>query len=121
MQRLGEASEKEYPQYIGEIAKDYLSRDNIDKTFGIYKEKGLYYIGNKQATIIDNNIMIAGEIFKGTPGLWELLMSKIPDNSIYTSKDFDNYARLMLKTSALHHDNNPKSLYPKNSKSGKWD
>ena len=26
----------------------------------------------------------------------------------------------MLKTSALHRDNNPKSLYPKSSKSEKW-
>ena len=60
------------------------------------------------------------EIFKGTPGLWELLLSKSPNDNIYTRKNYDNYARLMLKTSALHRDNDPKSLYPKSSKSEKW-
>ena len=63
--------------------------------------------------------MIDDEIFKGTPGLWELLLSKSPNDNIYTRKDYENYARLMLKTSALR-DNNPKSLYPKGSKSEKW-
>ena len=28
--------------------------------------------------------------------------------------------RLMLKTNALHRNNDPKSLYPKNSKGDKW-
>ena len=49
----------------------------------MYK-KGLYYIGNKQAIIVDNNIMIGDEKFKGTPGLWELLMSKNPNDNIFT-------------------------------------
>ena len=64
--------------------------------------------------------MIDDEIFKGTPGLLELLLSKSPNDNIYTRKDYDNYARLMLKTNAIHRDNNPKCLYPKSSKSAKW-
>ena len=63
--------------------------------------------------------MIDDEIFQGSPGLWELLLSKSPNDNIYTRKDYDNYMRLMLKTSAVHRDNNPKSLYPKSSKSEK--
>ena len=85
MQRLGEASgealEKEEPQYIGEIARKYLNRPITDKVYGIYKKDGLYYIGNKQATIADNNIIIDDEKFKGTPDLWELIMSKRPDDN----------------------------------------
>ena len=77
-QTLGEASGKEKPLDFGEIAGEYLYRPDPDKTYGIYKKEGLYHIGNKQATIADNNIMIDDEIYKGTPGLWELLLSKRP-------------------------------------------
>ena len=45
-------------------------------------------------------------------------MSKNPQG--FNNEDCDNYARLMLKTSALHRDNDPKSLYPKSSRSDKW-
>ena len=49
-------------------------------------------------------------------------MSKNPQrfNNEFNNEDYDNYARLMLKTSALHRDNDPKSLYPKSSRSDKW-
>ena len=82
MQPLGE----EKSQSIGEIAKEYLGRSNPDETYGMYKKEGLYYIGNKHATIADNNIVINDEKFKGTPGLWELLMSKKPNDKIYMGK-----------------------------------
>ena len=35
-------------------------------------------------------------------------------------EDYDNYARLMLKTNALYRSNNSDSNYPKSSKSYKW-
>ena len=100
-QPLGEASGKEDPQYIGKIAKEYLNRPDPDEMFGIRKEEGLYYIGNKQATIVHNNNMIDDEKFKGTPGLWELIMSKRPNNNYYTYKDYENYEKLMLKTNSF--------------------
>ena len=84
------------------------------------EEEGLYFIGNKQVTIDDNTIMIDDEIFKGTHGLWELLMSKNPDDIIYTRKDYENYARMMLKTNILYRSNFPEGLYPKSSRSEKW-
>ena len=46
-------------------------------------------------------------------------MSKSPDDNIYMRKEYEKYKRLMLKTNALHRDN-PKSTYPKSSKSEKW-
>ena len=64
--------------------------------------------------------MVDGEEYKGTPGLWELIVSKNPDDNIYTYNDYDNYARLMLKTNAFHRDNNPDSNYPESSKGQKW-
>ena len=64
--------------------------------------------------------MVDDEGYEGMPGLWELIVSKNPDDNIYTYDDYDNYARLMLKTNTLHRDNNPDSNYPKSSKGQKW-
>ena len=110
---------------IGELAYKYLNEGEIplilrDKTFGIYKRKGLYYIGSKQATIVDNDIIIDNENFEGTPGLWELLISKQPGKGSFTGKDFDNYGKLMIETNALHRNHDPNSPYPRASDSQKW-
>ena len=114
----GEASGEARPIALGEIAKEYLKDPNRDKILGIRNVEGLYYIGNKQATIVDNNILIGDEKFKGTPGLWELLMSKNPNN--FTENDYDEYEKLMVKTNALHKDYNPNNPYPRSSRSDKW-
>ena len=71
-----EEEEEEDELLVGEIAEEYLKDPNRDTTFGIRNKEGLYYIGNKQATIVNNNIVVGDEKFKGTRGLWELLMSK---------------------------------------------
>ena len=114
----GEASGKEESLDFGEIAKEYLKDPDRDTTFGIRNEEGLYYIGNKQATIVNNNIIVDDEKFRGTPGVWELIMSKNPED--FTKEDYENYAKLMVKTNALYRDNNPKNSHPKSSRSDKW-
>ena len=118
IQPLGEASGEATPLSLGEIAEEYLKDPNRDTTFGIRNVEGLYYIGNKQATIVGNNILIGDEKFTGTPGLWELLMSKNPDN--FTENDYNEYEKLMVKTNALHKDYNPNNPYPRSSRSDKW-
>ena len=45
-------------------------------------------------------------------------MSKNPTD--YTDDDYDNNAKLMVKTNALYRDNNPDSNYPKSNKGQKW-
>ena len=115
-----EEDEEEKSLGLGEIAEEYLKDPNRDTTFGIYNKNGLYYIGNKQATIVNNNIMVDNEKFKSTRGLWELLMSKNPNTYYFDDNDYDNYAKLMVKTNALHKDYNPKNPYPKSSRGNKW-
>ena len=108
-------------QYFGEIAKEYVQTPppSRDKMFGIREKEGLYYyIGNKQATIADNNIITDNEKFKGTPGLWKLIMAKKPIG--FTDKDYSNYKRLMIKTNALRVGNKPDINKPRSSKSYKW-
>ena len=115
-----EEEEEDDEELIGEIAKDYLNMEFRDKKFGIRKEKGHHYIGNKHVIIKDNDIIITktGEKLEGTRGLWELIMSKSPQN--FTDMDYDNYKYLIIMSNVLHRGDNPKNTYPKSSGSYKW-
>ena len=123
MQPLGKATEEEEEEKLmglGEIAEEYLKRPNTDQIFGIRNEKGLSYIGNKQVIIVNNNIIVDDRKFKGTRGLWELLMSKNPNTLYVEDDDYNEYSKLMVKTNALHKDYNPKNPYPRSNRGTKW-
>ena len=115
-----EEEEEDDEKLIGEIAKDYLNMELRDKKFGIRKEKGHHYIGNKHVIIKNNDIIIpkTGEKLEGTRGLWELIMSKNPQN--FSDMDYDNYKYLIITSNVLHRSDNPKNPYPKASGSFKW-
>ena len=86
--------------------------------YGLYDKAGKFYIGNKLAIIVDNDLVVGRDDYEGTPGLWELIVSKEPKN--FTNEDYENYARLMVKTGALHRGNDPENKYPKSSAGYKW-
>ena len=117
-----EPIEGEDVQYIGDIASKYLkkfaTKDEADRTYGLYDKNKNFYIGNKLATIVDNDLFVGEDEYEGTPGLWELIFSKEP--KVFTSDDYENYAKLMVKSNALHAGNNPQSKKPKSSKGYKW-
>ena len=73
--------EGEDTQYIGgssgKVSKKFTTKGEADTTYGLYDGKSNFYIGNKPVVIIDDNIMVDGEEYEGTPGLWELIVSKI--------------------------------------------
>ena len=54
--------EEEKDVFIGDIAEQYLrklaSKSGTDKTFGLRDKDGMFYIGNKEAKIKENNIMV---------------------------------------------------------------
>ena len=108
--------------FVGDRAQSYLmeytTKADVDRTYGIHKRKDRFYIGNKPIVIKENNIVVENEEYEGTPGLWELIVYNEPKG--FTEEDYDNYARLMVKTSALHHGNNPGNNRPKSSKGYKW-
>ena len=110
--------EEEDEELIGEIAYEFLNKPYRDTTFGIRKEKDHHYIGNEHVIVKDNDILVSGERFEGTPGLWELITSKTPKD--YTEKDYDNYEDLLIMTDALHRNNDSSNPYPKASSSDKW-
>ena len=124
MQPTDEAPEKEATEdeeVVGELTATFLNRPNRDTNFGIRKECMHHYIGNKHVIIVNNDIILDGETIMGTPGLWELLTSKNPQN-YDKAEDYASYRYLMLKTNAIHKENDPNNLRAKgNYKGGKWE
>ena len=110
-----EEEEDEEDESVGEIAKKYLNKQYRDTTFGIRKEKGHHYIGNKHVIVDDNDIIIAkdGDRFEGTAGLWELITLREPVD--FDKKDKDEYERLMVKTNALYREYDPSNPRPRGS------
>ena len=129
MQPIGNEEEDEPEEdedgTIGEIAKKYLNipHEIRDTTFGVRKKGGHHYIGNKHVIIKDDNIIVDGEEFEGSPSLWELLMLKHPpllEKDYPFDYSYDDYERLMIQTNVLHRENDLYNLYPKGSKGYKW-
>ena len=94
------------------------TKKNIDLSFGLYTQEGKFKIGNKEVNIEDNNIKVDDITFEGTPGFWELVTSKNPEN--YTKEDLEKYRQLILLTNTIYRGNNPDNNNPKSSKSSKW-
>ena len=114
---------KEEPESTNQFVENYFKRfgnRSTDQYFGIYKENGVYRMGSKQVEIDDsNNIRIdnGADIFKGTAGLWELIMVKTPTQ--FTSEDFEEYKRLVEKTEVIHYPNT-KTRSNRPTKTAKW-
>ena len=82
IQAFEEPLEGEDTQYIGEVAEKYVrkftTKDEADKTYGLYDKGGKSYIGEKLVIIVDNDLVVGKDEYEGTPGLWELILSKEP-------------------------------------------
>ena len=94
------------------------TKKSIDLTFGLYAQNGKFKIGNKEVNIEDNDIKIDDTTFEGTPGFWELVTSKNPEN--YTEEDLNKYQQLVILTNTAYQSNNPNNNKPKSSSSPKW-
>ena len=77
-----------------------LDKAKLDQYFGIYEEDGIYMMGDKEINVDkDDNIHVDEVIFKGTKGLWRLVMMKKPD--AYDKEDIRDYQELIIRTSVL--------------------
>ena len=81
--------DEEVDVFIGDIAEQYLrkfaSASGADKTFGLRNKDGKFYIGNKEAKIMENNIIVGEKEYAGTPGLWELIVATTPAAKYFTN------------------------------------
>ena len=77
------------------IYKSYAesSRQDLDRYFSIYKEGDKFMLGNKEVKIENNNVILDGIEYRGTPGLWDLLMLNTPKN--YKEDDLTEYLNLI--------------------------
>ena len=96
------------------------SVSGADKTFGLRDKDGMFYVGNKEAIIKENNIIVGDREYVGTPGLWELIVATTPDDKIFTNGDYDNYAEIIHSTNALRRNNDESETKPNANKSLKW-
>ena len=94
------------------------TKEGVDKTFGLYAENKKFKIGDKPVTIKNNDIIIEGKKYIGSPGLWELITSNNPQN--FTEEDYINYINLLVQTNTIHQGNDPNNTNPKSSSSNKW-
>ena len=113
--------EEEEDVFIGHISEKYLRKfatvSGADKTFGLRDKDGRFYIGNKEAKINDNNIIVGNKEYTGKPGLWELIVARSPDDKNFTNGDSDNYAEIMHSTNASRRNNDESETKPKANKS----
>ena len=119
-----EMTQEQRKKILGPIASEafekYTTSEGADKVFGMVKKDKNYYIGDKPIKIKDDNIIIDDKEYPGTKGLWELIVSKEPQEGTYTDEDFLNYGRILKQTNAIYQGNNPNQNYPKSSQSNKW-
>ena len=119
-----EMTQEQRKKILGPIASEafekYTTSEGADKVFGMVKKDKNYYVGDKPIKIKGDNIIIDDKEYKGTEGLWELIISKNPQEGIYTDDDFLNYGRILKQTNTIYQGNNPNQNYPKSSSSDKW-
>ena len=81
--------EEEEDIFIRDIAEQYLRKfatvSGADKTFGLRDKDGKFYIGNMEAKIKENNIIVGNKECAGIPGLWELIVARSLDDQIFTN------------------------------------
>jgi len=93
-----------------------------DNTYGLYtkrKDNNLY-IGNSSITVDNDDIILNStkERFKGTEGLWQLLILADPEK--YNDEDYQNYGKIIYKTASYRRDNDPQNSKMKSSRGIKY-
>ena len=103
---------------LGSLALKALENLGSETTFGLTFKGGDFRMGDKIVNIKDNNIIVDDVEYEGTPGLWNLIMLKEPQN--FTEEDYENYRDLLMQTNAIYQNNDPNQNKPKSNKSNKW-
>ena len=54
-----------------------MDKSKVDQYYGIYEKDGVYMMGDKVITVDEyDNIRVDDTTFKGSKGLWRLIMMK---------------------------------------------
>ena len=92
-------TKKTWDETFKETALEYYLKDktNLDKYFGIQVINDKFVIGDKNIEVYSNSdLTVDGKNYKGTPGLWRLIMTKNPTD--FTDDDLKMYKDLAIRT-----------------------
>jgi len=96
-QHLGSLGQK----YIGDFLSGNGKEKIIDTVYGVRLDKDGMMLGNKKFDVdSSDNIIVDGVRYAGTPGLYELIFKRLPDDFIYTEDDLQKYKSILLTTNA---------------------
>ncbi|KYQ47212.1 hypothetical protein ALC60_13769 [Trachymyrmex zeteki] len=74
---------------------------NIDVVYGVHFSNMGTLLGDKRIALDKNDdIIINGKRYEGTPGLYELIFMKFPNENICTDDDIQTYKSILLTTNA---------------------
>ena len=65
--------------------RKFATVSGADKTFELRDRDSRFYIRNREAKIKENNIIVGNKEHAGTPGIWELIVARSPDDKIFTN------------------------------------
>lgn len=95
---FGELGQK----YVGKVLCSDKDR-SVDDVYGIYfaDDGTTMMLGDKRFDVDkDDNILIGDVRYAGTPGIYELIFKRIPDDTVYTEADTQKYKDILLATNA---------------------
>ncbi|KAF5282310.1 hypothetical protein FQR65_LT14364 [Abscondita terminalis] len=95
--------------YVDRMIHSGKNSADIDYTYGIHYDvnNDKWMIGKSYITIDGKDIIIDGEQYKGTPGLYELLIMSNPDYNLVTSEDRNNYRDIIIQTNVARRNYDP--------------
>ena len=111
---------------LGDISSSFLKRYNtrfvndVRRNFKISKIRDKMVFGKMEVEVDGNDIIVGGERYKGTSGLWELMTESDPPDkwSNVNDEDLQNYSKIIFNTGAIYSQSNPNK--PKASRSEKY-
>ncbi|XP_070152496.1 uncharacterized protein [Polyergus mexicanus] len=99
------------PKYMGALLGGEAPNE-LDHVYGAYIGAKGTMLGNKRFDIDpDHSIFIDKIKYIGTPGLYELIFVKNPDNLMYTEKDKLTYKNILLMTNAHRRDHDARKSF----------
>ena len=103
-QQEQEESEDESQPNIVQVYYQKVSREKLDKYFGVIMEGSRYKMGDKYVHVKGSELVIDHKRYIGTPGLWSLIMKRHP--SAYSHEDHITYRDVILHKNAMMYPNN---------------
>ena len=84
----------EKPNLLEQIVEE-TPPEKLDDYFGsVLTKDNAYPTGDKIVEVIENDIILDGNNYKGTPGLWTLIIFKKPDEDLYDAVGLDIYEKV---------------------------